>query len=116
MGACCCCFAAAAANLTTFWNHNSIDSATFKLSAMPLDLSGFIFRRVAWSRTYHLSLKFSSKFNAPFSFNGKIMPTKNVIELAFLQKNPSLCSTVCYWEKQEVILFRPMMKNLMILK
>jgi hypothetical protein len=73
-------------NLTTVWNHNSIDSATFKLSAMPLDLSGFIFRRVAWSRTYHLSLKFSSKFNAPFSFNGKIMPTKNVIELAFLQK------------------------------
>jgi hypothetical protein len=26
-------------NLTTVWNHNSIDSATFKLSAMPLDLS-----------------------------------------------------------------------------
>jgi hypothetical protein len=73
--------------LQPFWNHNSIDSATFKLSAMPLDLSGFIFRRVAWSRTYHLSLKFSSKFNAPFSFNGKIMPTKNVIELAFLQKS-----------------------------
>merc|ERR1739848_959406 len=72
--------------LQPFWNHNSIDSATFKLSAMPLDLSGFIFRRVAWSRTYHLSLKFSSKFNAPFSFNGKIMPTKNVIELAFFTK------------------------------
>jgi len=26
-------------NLTTVWNHKSIDSATFKLSAMPLDLS-----------------------------------------------------------------------------
>merc|ERR1739848_976654 len=25
--------------LQPFWNHNSIDSATFKLSAMPLDLS-----------------------------------------------------------------------------
>jgi hypothetical protein len=92
-------------NLTTVWNHNSIDSATFKLSAMPLDLSGFIFRRVAWSRTYHLSLKFSSKFNAPFSFNGKIMPTKNVIELAFLQKNPSLCSTVCYWKNKKLFCF-----------
>jgi hypothetical protein len=73
-------------NLTTVWNHNSIDSATFKLSAMPLDLSGFIFRRVAWSRTYHLSLKFSSKFNAPFSFNGKIMPTKNCDRACFFTK------------------------------
>jgi len=103
-------------NLTTVWNHNSIDSATFKLSAMPLDLSGFIFRRVAWSRTYHLSLKFSSKFNAPFSFNGKIMPTKNVIELAFLQKKSLIMFYCLLLEKQEVILLRPMMKNLMILK
>jgi len=42
-------------------------------------------------------IKIIFKINAPFSFNGKIIPTKNVIELAFLQKNPSFCSTVYYW-------------------
>jgi len=42
-------------------------------------------------------IKIIFKIKAPFSFDGKIMPTKNVIELAFYKINPSFCSTVYYW-------------------
>jgi hypothetical protein len=33
-------------------------------------------------------IKIIFKIKAPFSFNGKILPTKNVIELAFYKKIP----------------------------
>jgi hypothetical protein len=48
-------------------------------------------------------IKISSKFNAPFSFNGKIIPTKKCDRACFFTK--SLIMFYCLLlEKQEVIL------------
>lgn len=70
--------------LTTIWNHNSIDSATFILSAMPGSFDSSF--DVSHAARLIIFIKIIFKIKAPFSFNGKIIPTKNVIELAFLQK------------------------------
>jgi len=72
--------------LTTIWNNNSINSATFILSAMPGSFDSSF--DVSHAARLIIFYQIIFKINAPFSFNGKIIPTKNVIELAFLQKIP----------------------------
>lgn len=79
-------------NLTTIWNHNSVDSATFIMSAMPGSFDSS-FDVSHWAG-HIIFYKFYFKINAPFSFNGKIITTKNVIELAFLH-NKSLIMFYC---------------------
>jgi hypothetical protein len=89
----CCC---RCQNLTTIWNHNSINSATFYWMRYPGSL-GPTFDVSHGSRLQHLSSKFALKIKPPFSFDGKFITTTNVIELAFYMTfHPSLCSTV-YW-------------------
>ena len=102
-------------NLTTIWNHNSIDSATFKLSAMPLDLSIHL-STCRMEQDLSSFIKIFFKIQRPLQLQRKNNADEKCDRACFFTKKSLIMFYCLLLEKQEVILFRPMMKNLMILK
>jgi len=79
-------------NLTTIWNHNSVDSATFIMSAMPGSFdSSFDVSHWAGHNIFYKNLLQNQR---PLQLQRKNNNDENVIELAFLH-NKSLIMFYC---------------------
>lgn len=92
-------------NLTTVWNHNSIDSATFKLSAMPRNLSIHL-STCRMEQDLSSFIKIFFKIQRPLQLQRKNNADEKCDRACFFtKKNPSLCSTVCYWKNKKLFCF-----------
>lgn len=91
-------------NLTTIWNHNSIDSATFKLSAMPLDLSIHL-STCRMEQDLSSFIKIFFKIKRPLQLQRKNHTDEKCDRACFFTKNPSLCSTVYYWKNKKLFCY-----------